>query len=459
MNQIFQRRAGALAANALSLTLALAAAPALAQQAASQATSQVATQAELARKLEQLAAELADVKAQLAQLQARQPATAVSQGGWSGSAAGGAGAGAATAVAASVPAAAPAPEGPATVLTGYGEINYNRPTKSGDKTQLDLRRFVLGLQHRINERTKIVGELEVEHAVTSASDPGEVALEQAYVEHQLTPMLAARGGLFLMPVGLLNETHEPTAYYGVERNFVETAIIPTTWREAGAQVIANFDNGLTLQGGISTSFDLTKWDATSGEGAESPLGSIHQEAAKAKARSLAWFGAANWRGVPGLLVGGSLFSGNATHGQAGFADARVTLADVHARWTPGRWDLSALYARGSISNTDRLNLALIGNPTLIPKSFGGWYVQGAYKLWQQGDYVLSPFARLERFNTARAFANLGQGLTPDAARTEQVATVGANFWITPSVVLKADYQRFHVNTQANRVNLGLGWSF
>ncbi|MBS0508692.1 MAG: hypothetical protein JSR53_15055, partial [Proteobacteria bacterium] len=258
---------------------------------------------------------------------------------------------------------------------------------------------------------------------------------------------------------LLNETHEPTAYYGVERNFVETAIIPTTWREAGAQLIANFDNGLTLQGGVSTSFDLTKWNAASGEGAESPLGSIHQEAAKAKARNLALFGAANWRGVPGLLVGGSLFSGNATQGQPGFAGARITLADLHARWTPGRWDLAALYALGSISNTAALNQALVGNPTLIPKSFGGGYVQAAYKLWQQGDYSLSPFARLERFNTARAFANLGPGLTPDASRTEQVATVGANFWVTRSVVLKADYQRFRVNTLANRVNLGLGWSF
>lgn len=281
MKPTFKRSGGALAASALGLTLALAATPALAQQA----TPAAAAPANLAQKLEQLAAELAEVKAQLAQLKAPPPqAAAVPTGGWNGPAGG---APAAAAAVDATPVTASTPQGPATVLTGYGEINYNRPTKSTDRTQLDLRRFVLGLQHRINDRTKIVGELEVEHAVTSASDPGEVALEQAYVEHQLTPLLAARGGLFLMPVGLLNETHEPTAFYGVERNFVETAIIPTTWREAGAQVIANFDNGLTLQGGISTSFDLTKWDATSSEGAASPLGSIHQEAAKAKARNLA----------------------------------------------------------------------------------------------------------------------------------------------------------------------------
>jgi hypothetical protein len=144
-----------------------------------------------------------------------------------------------------------------------------------------------------------------------------------------------RAGLFLMPAGLLNENHEPTAFFGVERNFVETAIIPSTWREGGIQLVGNFDNGLTVQGGISSSFDLTKWDAAATEGAESPLGSIHQELALAKARDLAVFGAVNWRGMPGLLVGASLFTGGATHGQAA-ASSRVTLWDAHARWTPGR---------------------------------------------------------------------------------------------------------------------------
>ena len=205
---------------------------------------------------------------------------------------------------------------PATVLTSYGEINYNRPTRDSKNTVADLRRFVLGYQHRFDEKTKVVTELEVEHAVSSADDPGEVEVEQAYVERQLAPNFAVRAGLFLMPAGLLNENHEPTAFYGVERNFVETAIIPSTWREGGIQIVGNFDNGLTAQAGITTGFDLTKWDATSTEGAESPLGSIHQELALAKARDLSVFGALNWRGVPGLLVGGSLFTGGATHGQA-----------------------------------------------------------------------------------------------------------------------------------------------
>ncbi len=380
-----------------------------------------ATEAELAQKLDKLSNELAAVKAQVAQ----QATTATE---------------------------------PATVLTSYGELNYNRP-KNGANAQADMRRFVLGFQHRFDSKTKVVSELEVEHGVSSASDPGEVEVEQAYIEHQLFPNTSLRAGLFLMPAGLLNESHEPTAYYGVERNFVETAIIPTTWREGGVQYVGTFDNGLTVQAGLSTGFDLTKWDATATEGSESPLGSVHQEMALAKARDVAMFGAANWRGIPGLLLGGSLFTGNATQGQAGLPSARITLWDLHARWTPQRWDLSALFAQGRISNTAELNAPLVGNPTLIPERFDGWYVQAAYKAWGEGEQSLSPFARLERLNTGRRYADLGAGLTPEARPTERVVTVGLNYKLNAGVVVKADIQRFKAATDSNRFNLGLGWSF
>ena len=425
------------------------------------ARAQTPTEIELARKLDRLAAELAEVKAQLATLRA--------QGGNASTATGASEAGTATRAAPATATADAAPTSgrptraeqsePATMLTSYGEINYTRPTKAPQNAEVDLRRFVLGFQHRMDPKTRLVAELEVEHAVSSADDPGEVALEQAFIERELGARLAARAGLFLMPAGLLNENHEPTAFYGVHRNFVETAIIPSTWREAGVQLIGNLDNGLTVQGGISTGFDLGKWDATSTEGAESPLGAIHQEGAQARARNLAVFGAINWRGVPGLLIGGSAFSGAASHSQPLVPSARVSLWDLHARWTPGRWDLSSVYARGTISNTAALNAALVGNPTLIPKSFDGWYVQGAYRLWSQGDYVLSPFVRLERFDTARDYAYLGAGLTPPTTGAERVTTVGVNFLVGRGVVLKADVQRFGLVSANNRVNLGLGWSF
>ncbi|WP_228527347.1 porin family protein [Noviherbaspirillum soli] len=447
-----------------------------------------ADEAALMKRIDQLAAELEKVKAELSAT--RQKADAVEQRQQAAtSVTASTPATAATTSAASAPSAQPmptpvaaaptavltspalpvgstypgieAPERPRTVFSAYGEINYNRPTRNAGGAQVDVRRTVLGFEHRFDERTKVVTELEWEHAIASAGDRGEAAVEQVYVEREFGTGLRAKAGLFLVPAGLLNQNHEPTAYYGVERNFVETAIIPTTWREAGLGVGKTLDNGLTLEGGLTTGFDLNKWDASSSEGRESPLGSIHQEGQFAKARNLAGYGAANWRGVPGLLIGGSVFTGTAGHATPDFAanNARVTLWDLHARYNPGRWDLSALYARGTISNTEALNLTFVGNPSPVPSSFYGWYGQAAYRLWKQGDYALFPFVRYERFNTAKTFAAIPAGLGVANAPDERVVTVGANLRVGSGVVLKADYQKFAEDKSRDRVNLGVGFSF
>lgn len=363
--------------------------------------------------------------------------------------------------AAAAPVAAPvAAEAPATVLSSYGEINLNVPSDRSADTQLDVRRFVIGFQHRFNPKTKLVAELEVEHAVTSADDEGEVALEQAYFERDLAPGLAARGGLMLMPLGFLNEVHEPTTYFGVERNFVETAIIPSTLREAGVQGVWSFGEGYTLQGGVVTGPNLAAWDfSADGEGAESPLGSIHQEGMLARANDPSFFAALNWRGLPGLHLGAAAIGGQATHDTPNVPDAGYLLWDVHARWAPGRWQLSALYAAGSFSDTVALNRPNVGQPSLVPQRFDGYFVESAYRLWEQDDVVLWPFARWEAFNTGRDFKNLGAGVTPADFATEHVVTVGASLLFGDGLVLKADYQWFDEARDADRLNLGLGWSF
>ncbi|MCH8619580.1 hypothetical protein [Undibacterium sp. TS12] len=348
-----------------------------------------------------------------------------------------------------------------TVISSYGEINYTRPKNAGEQAQTDVGRAVIGITHRFNEKTKMVAEFEWEHAIASKGDDGEAAVEQLYVEHEIKPGLAAKAGLFLIPAGFLNTSHEPTAYYGVHRNFVETAIIPSTWREAGLGLSGSHDNGLSWDIGLTTGFNLTKWDATSGDGRESPLGAIHQEGQFAKSRDLSLHAAANYRGVPGLLVGGSVFSGKVGHETTDFAanDARLTLWDLHARYNPGKLDLTALYARGTISNTDALNLTFVGQPTPVPSAFAGWYVQGAYQLWKNEDYSLTPFLRYEQFNTAKSYSAVPQGLGVAASPDEKVTTIGASFKIGEGVVLKADYQKFKQDSSRDRYNLGAGYSF
>jgi hypothetical protein len=438
----------------------LALAAALAVGASSAFAQAAPTQAQLLLRVDALARELEQVKAQLQQLASATASAPTAP--------------AATPTvpmptpsALTAPAATPTPPlplagaaEPATVLSSYGEISWLRPRDPSQSTA-DVSRFVIGLQHRFDDRTKMASELEVEHAVSSADDQGEVEVEQLYVERRLTDTYGLRAGLVLMPVGLLNANHEPTAYYGVARNLVETAIIPSTWREGGLQLFGEHANGVSWTAGLTTGFDLTKWDATASEGRESPLASIHQEMQLAHSRDLAVSASVDWRGMPGLRLGASGFTGGASQGQAGFASphARVSLFDVHAQWTPGPWDVSALWTQGRIAGAGALNTMNAGASTPVPKRFDGWYGQVAYR-WQLGDdAVLAPFARYEHANTGRGFDGLPVGVDPGAYATEAVRTLGVNWLLNPNVVLKADLQRYRLDTSRDRVGLGLGYSF
>jgi hypothetical protein len=419
----------------------------------------LAAEDDLMRRIDQLAAELEKVKAELAATRKKTDDMAASQ----------------PTSASNAPPAPNAPralgpeiaiggdrtDGPRTVLSGYGEIGYSRPTKNSSQTVTDLTRAVIGVRHSFDERTKVVTEFEWEHAVTSADDQGEAAVEQMYVEREFHNGLRGKVGLFLIPAGLINTNHEPTAYYGVFRNFVETAIIPSTWREAGISLSGDVANGLNWEAGVTTGFDLAKWDPNSVEGRDSPLGSIHQEGQFAKSRDLSVYGALNWRGLPGLLLGGSVFTGKAGQGTPGFVaqDSRISLWDLHARYTPGLWDLSALYARGQIGNLNTLNLSFAGTPTPVPSSFYGWYGQAAYRVFKSGDYALHPFIRYEQFNTARTYTAMPPGLVIPTGPDEKVITLGANFYISEGVVLKADYQKFREDSTRDRFNLGAGFAF
>jgi hypothetical protein len=236
-------------------------------------------------------------------------------------------------------------------------------------------------------------------------------------------------------------------------------IIPTTWREGGFALGGNTEAGLRWDVGVTTGFNLSKWDATSTEGLEEPLGAIHQELALAAAGDLSQFLALNYTGLPGLRLGASVFTGDSAQGQPGFDNNRVTLWEGHARWNPGNWDLSAIYARGRISNTRPINLTLVGNPALIPESFFGWYIEAAYRATLPNEWTLAPFARYELFNTASGYASLGAGLTPEPLEDEKVLTAGINVEIARGVVLKLDYLNFKRDNDRDRFDLGVGYQF
>ncbi|MGZ8983359.1 MAG: porin [Methylotenera sp.] len=340
-----------------------------------------------------------------------------------------------------------------TTVGGYGELHYNNYQGGAkDKDDIDFHRFVLFFGHRFNDWISLKSELELEHSNTENS--GQVELEQAYLDFNFSDKINAKAGIFLMPLGLLNETHEPPTFYGVERNFVETRIIPSTWWEAGVSLYGEIAPGWKYQTGLTSNLAAEHFDGFPTAGVRE----ARRNVSEAPAENIAFHGRLDYSGLPGLTVGASMVTGNTGQGNSALngADARLTLWDMHARYNIDRLDLRALYVQGHLGDAAKINDAFGFE---VANRFYGWYAEAAYHVWKNGDQDFAPFIRYEKWDTQ---ADIPSNIVRSNASKNDVWTVGANYWPHPQVVLKADYQQFDKpdgNKGDKRLNLGLGYMF
>ena len=312
----------------------------------------------------------------------------------------------------------------------YGEMHYNN---TDDQSQLDLHRFVLAFGYDFTDAIRFYSELEVEHAFIEdgGGTPGEVELEQAYVEFDLNDYATARGGLFLLPVGILNPTHEPTTFFGVERNNVETNIIPTTWWEGGAALLGDFGEGFHYEATLTTGLNVP----TTGSNAFLPRKGL-QKGGKADATAPAFTAQLAWRGYPGLELAGSLqYQTDITQGSE---NVSAVLGEAHAQYRTGPFGIKALYSQWWLNGSQA---DAIGRD----KQYG-WYVEPAYYLL---DDKVGLFARYESWDN-----NAGNSVNTD---NNQI-TAGVNWWPIEQVVLKADYQKQDGAANNDGFNLGIGYA-
>lgn len=339
-----------------------------------------------------------------------------------------------------------------THIGGYGELHYNNfsggPSK---KDEIDFHRFVLFFGHQFSDRVSLKSELEFEHVLTKTSSPGAVELEQAYLDFALSDRVNVKTGLFLIPLGTLNETHEPPVFFGSERNEIETRIIPSTWWEAGAGIHGEAAPGLNYQLYINSSLDASKF-----KGASKGVRDMRQSVAEAKAEDFALSGALQYTAIPGVSLGAAFFNGNTGQGNPAYGKANLLIWDAHARYKRGNLDLRALYAQGHLGDADKISVA---TGKVAPSRFGGWYGEAAYHVWRSGDQDLAPFVRYEAYDTHQ---QVPAGYSRDDSFKNSLWTVGVSYWPHPQTVLKADYQRFEkpdADKGDARVNLAVGYMF
>lgn len=328
-----------------------------------------------------------------------------------------------------------------TTMGGYGELHYNNLNGEGgadDKEQIDFHRFVLFFGHEFNDKIRFFSELELEHTLAGDgtigkngdSKPGEIELEQAYIEFDLSETMQAKGGLFLVPVGIINETHEPNTFYGTERNPVEKNIIPATWWEAGAGISGEISAGLSYDLAYTSGLDLS--------GSNNKIRDGRRKVANAPANSPMISARIKYTAIPGLELASTVVNINDyTQGQG--TKNSATMIEAHAVYNTGNFGLRALYASWDVNGK-----------TMGYDKQSGWYVEPSYKITPK----LGVFARYNKYDN-----QAGSGR--DGTSAKQQTDIGVNYWPHEDVVIKLDFQTQSNanNNNQNGFNMAVGYQF
>ena len=337
-------------------------------------------------------------------------------------------------------------------IHGYGDIHYTNPQiETMDKkapAEVDVHRMVLGWEYEFTSNIRMSGEIDFEHAAS------EIECEYLQLEYDLAPTVSLRAGNLLMPVGPLNEVHEPPNYHSVERPYLEASVIPTTWQDIGVGLVGRASNGaLGYRAYVVSGLDAA------GFATEDGIREGRQHGLEAKAEDLALVGRLEYALKGGLSIGGSGYIGGADQGTPGLGTVTVAIAEADARYRRGALDLRAEAAQVTVGNSDSVSL-FVGQP--VGSRMWGAYGEAALDLLHGRTEVEGRafwlFTRFERFDT-NDDTEAGVTRVPEAKRT--VVTSGVAYHPVREVAFKADFEHWKngADQQLNRLNVGVAFEF
>jgi hypothetical protein len=283
--------------------------------------------------------------------------------------------------------------------------------------------------YQFSDKIKLVSEIEWEHGGREKTG-GYGIIEQAYLDFKVNEALNIKVGHVIVPVGMVNLYHEPTAFHSVARPETEKYIIPSTWHENGVMLHGKLGDAFSYQAGVVAGLNANGKNADGDYKAVDNIGGMRQNGQKSKAEDFAFVGRLDYNGA-GFNLGASYFTGEAGQGKSG-VDVTTTVAEVHAGFSYAGFNMKGLYAINEIDGNQDTNT-----------EGTGYYVMAGYTV---GDFT--PFAQYEAYSK-------------DTNKDDIViATVGLNYNPTANVVLKADYVMYDKRgTDDNRFELGMGYSF
>lgn len=337
-------------------------------------------------------------------------------------------------------------------IGGYGEAIYEDPEEG--TAEADFLRAIVYFGYKFTDKWVFNSEIEFEHASTSKS--GSASVEFAYLDYLHKPQFNFRAGLVLVPMGFLNELHEPTLFLTARRPDIESKIIPSTWRE----------NGVGLFGDVG-GFSYRTYLVNGLKGASFDSGGLRggrQKGSNALAEDIAWVGRIDYTGTPGFLVGASAYVGDSGQDLAdasGDVELGTTILEAHLQYEARGFELRLMGVKAELDDVVRANQALgFSGASSLGEELEGWYAELGYDLFSQrgGEKALIPFARWETYDTQ---ADVPRGFARNPARDVDVLTLGVAYQPIDPLIFKLDYQDYDngAGTGVDQVNAAIGYLF
>lgn len=327
-------------------------------------------------------------------------------------------------------------------IGGYGENRIRTFHNTGDDDRnntYDQLRAVLYIGYKFDDRWVLNSEIEYEHGGE------EVSVEFLTIDYLWRDEVNFRAGNLLVPMGFVNEIHEPNFFFGAERPEIERTILPSTWHENGAGIWGRLADRVEYRAYVINGFDAQGYTTAGLRGGR-------QKGAEALANDFAFVGRIDVDLVPGLSVGGSVYTGQSGQEETAdndraVPDAHTTVYELHAEYKAYGASLRGLWTEAFVDEAGRLSRVLEADPTeAIAQRMRGWYLEAGYDLMPfirgTSRMSLEPFFRFERYDTQRDVSDLG--FARDRTKDIDLYVAGIQFKPIPQIVFKLDFRHFEL---------------
>ena len=349
----------------------------------------------------------------------------------------------------------------------YGEIDYTKKYSEGIKHNgiFEARRMVPVIGYQFSKKLQFTTEIEIEHG-------NQIFVEQAHLKYQIGSQLFIRSGMMVVPMGIINENHEPTSFYSVLRPEMDRVIIPTTWRELGAGVQGRLNAlGLSYQflffNGFKSYDGSASLKSSSGlrggrqKGLQSYLYGMPNQSLK-----LEYYNINNLKlaftGYNGSTQS-TLFEGLSSDDEFAVAQADSSVVNTTMLGLSVVYDWNSLHLRAQgvqtfISGVEAYNQFA---KTDLGKAMYGFYIELGYDLLNAdtNKNKLSIFTRYSLFDTQ---SKLASDESSTGIYKFQTYVLGFNWVPTQGIVYKIDFKN-KINTftseSENVLAIGMGLWF